>query len=182
MKTFIISLMLLPLTVFCQKEGYPDVAVPVDNDTKLITYTKIVEFTANKDSVYNKGLAWFNSYFKNPTGVIREKSPETGTIMGKHQIKILNPPDKKGVPTMKGIIQYTVKVSTKDNKTRIILTEFNLKSQSYTPIEPWADKTSSTYNNINQYYLDQIDKESNALIEHFQKFMTEAIKVKTDNW
>jgi len=182
MKSLIFAALFFPLISFGQKTEYPDVNLPVDEDSKLITYTKVVEFTAGKDSVYNKAMAWFHSYFKNPTGVIREKSPETGEIMGKHQIKILNPPDKKGIQTMKGLVQYTVKVSSKDNKVRVIITEFNLKEVSYFPLERWTDKSSASYANINQYYLEQVDREAKTLLEHFTKFMTEPLKKKNDNW
>jgi Cu/Ag efflux protein CusF len=182
MRKFFFAFLLIPLICNAQKQEYPDVQLPVDEDTKLITYSKVVEFTAGKDSVYNKSVAWFHAYFKNPTGVIREKSPETGEITGKHQIKILNPPDKKGIQTMKGLVQYTVKVSTKDNKVRVIITEFNLKDVSYYPLERWTDKNSASYSNVNQYYLEQIDKEAKALQDHFTKFMTEPLKQKNDNW
>lgn len=183
MKTVFLSLLFLPAILFAQKQQeYPDVNLPIDADSKLITYSQVVEFTATRDSVYNKAMAWFHTYFKNPTGVIREKSPENGEIMGKHQFKILNPPDKKGIQTMKGIIQYTVKVQVKDNKTRVVLTDFNYKDISYNPLEKWMDKTSAGYGNINQYYLEQVDKEAKGLLEHFSKYMKEPLKQKNDNW
>jgi len=182
MKIFCLFLSFLPLLLYGQKQEYPEISMPVDEETKLITYSQVVEFNATKDSVYSKSLAWYYAYYKNPTGVIREKSEETGDIMGKCQFKILNPPDKKGVKTMKGIVQYTVKVASKDNKARIILTDFNIKDASYNPIEKWMDKNSPSYSNINQYYLEQVDNECKTLLEHFQKFMKEPIKKKTDNW
>ncbi|PKP17407.1 MAG: hypothetical protein CVU05_15585 [Bacteroidetes bacterium HGW-Bacteroidetes-21] len=172
----------LLINLSAQKTDYPEISLPLDADSKLITYSQVVEAQANKDSLYAKSLAWFNAYFKNPTGVIREKSPENGQIMGKHQIKVLNPPDKKGIQTMKGIVQYTVKVSVKENKTRIILTDFNIRDNSYTPIEKWSDKSSVQFNNVNYYYLEQIDKEAKELVKNFQEFMIKATTVKKDEW
>lgn len=182
MKTRFVLFLILCSVVSLKAQDYPEITLPVDADSKLITYTQVVEAQAYKDSLYSKGLAWFSSYFKNPTGVIREKTPENGQIMGKHQIKILNPPDKKGIQTMKGIVQYTVKVSVKDNKTRVILTDFNIRDNSYNPIEKWMDKTAPGYTAVNNYYLEQVDKESKALLKHFQEFMIKATTVKKDEW
>ena len=64
--------------------------IPVDELSKKITYTKVVEATGSKDELYRKALSWYNNYYKNPTEVIREKDPVEGKILGKGRIKILN--------------------------------------------------------------------------------------------
>lgn len=184
MKTiiFLIAFIGLAFSNYAQKQEFPEIALPIDQETKLITYSHISPISANKDSLYRKAEAWVNNYFKNPTSVVREKSPEKGEINGKHQIKILNPADKKGVQTMKGIVQYTIKVNVKENKVRLVLNEFNFKSTSYTPIETWADKTNSQYSPINNFYFEQIDKEMKSMLEHFKNFMEKSNEVKSDNW
>jgi hypothetical protein len=149
---FVIAIMLvISFNSIGQTEDYKDPAVPVDKETKLITYSKIIDVTANKDSLFKKGQMWFRKFYKNPTGVIRETDTVNGRILGKHQIKILNPADKKGIQTMKGITQYSVSTSFKDNKARIVLTEFNLNAASYTPIEKWLDKTAKDFTPQNYF-------------------------------
>lgn len=164
-------------------QEYKEVSVPVDSATKRITYSKIIELTeVNKDTLYNRGKRWFFSYFKNPYGVIREENKNEYKIMGKHQIKILNPPDKKGIQSMRGIVQYTIITQFKEKKARIILTDFNLKETSYFPLERWLDKSSVYYSNKNYYYFEQINKEMNSIINNFEQFMKKDNPVKSDNW
>ncbi len=175
-------LTLLNTNIFSQKEEYKEPQLPIDQDSKLISYTKVVEVTANKDSLYNKGQQWFRKFYKNPTGVIREQDAVKGIIVGKHQIKILNPADKNGVQTMKGIVQYTVSTQYKDNKARIEITGINLSATSYTPIEKWLDKTAKDFSPKNYFYLDQINKQLLDVIANFESFIKEPNKVKKDEW
>lgn len=180
---FVLGLILfLSINSFAQTEDYKEPALPIDQETKLISYSKIIEVTANKDSLFKKGQMWFRKFYKNPTGVIRESDTISGKILGKHQIKILNPTDKKGIQTMKGITQYSVNTYYKDNKVRIVLTEINLTAASYTPIEKWQDKTAKDFTTKNYFYLEQIDKQMNEILVDFEKFMKEPAKGKKDEW
>ena len=156
--------------------------MPIDQETKLITYSKAFDVTANKDSLYKKEKKWFYTFYKNPTGVIKEDDAVNGKIAGKAQIKVLNPADKKGIQTMKGIVKYTVTTQFKENKARIVISEINLESSSYTPIEKWLDKTAPGFSTKNYYYLTQVDSLLNDVTLNFEKFMKEATKVKKEEW
>ncbi len=169
-------------TVTAQKEEYKKPSLPIDSSTKTITYTKIFQVNASKDSLYRKGKQWFMLYYKNPTGVIRQDNPQEGTIMGKHQIKILNPVDKNGIQTMRGIVQYTITTNYKDNKVRIVINEINLKGTSYTPIEKWLDTSSSDFTTKNYYYLEQMDKEMKNTVQQFEEYITKPVTVKKSDW
>ncbi len=170
------------LIVKSQKVEYTKPNVPIDSSTNLITYTKVIDITASKDSLYNKVKKWYFEYFKNPTGVIRHDDAINGIIEGKHQIKVLQPPDKKGVQTMRGIVQYTIKTMMKDNKVKIILTEFNLRQTSYTPIENWLNEKAPDFTISNYYYLQQIDNEMNQLIQNFTNFLFKKSNNKAQDW
>lgn len=165
-----------------QKNEYKEPTLPFDSSTKQITYTKVINVNANKDSLYNKGKAWFYSYYKNPTGVIRMNDAQSGKITGKHQIKILNPPNKNGIQTMYGIVQYTITTQFKDNKTRIVINEINLRATSYTPIEKLLDKSSPSFTTKNYYYLEQIDNQMKATINNFEQFMTKPTVKMQEEW
>jgi hypothetical protein len=185
MKRTMITLILMVFSVmlFAQKqEDYKEPQLPTDETTKLITYVKVVEVTGVQDSLFVKGKRWFFAYYNNPTGVIREEKPEEGKILGKHQFKVLNPADKKGLQTMAGIVQYTVTVQVKENKARIVLTDFNLKANSYTPIEKWLDKNAAGFTTVNYFYLEQLDKMAKEILADFEKFITAGPVTKTDNW
>lgn len=167
---------------FAQKEEYKEPILPIDSVTKNITYSKVISINASKDSLYKKGKAWYKTFYKNPTGVIRQDDATNGLIMGKHQIKILNPADKKGVQTMRGIVQYTITTQFKDNKIRIVLNEINLKETSYTPIEKWLDKTAAGFTTKNYYYLEQIDNEMKTTLKNFEDFMIKSHIDKKEDW
>jgi hypothetical protein len=168
--------------VNAQKEEYKEPVLPMDSSTKTITYTKVIPVNAKKDSLYKKGKGWFFSFYKNPNGVIKQDDAKDGTIMGKHQVKVLNPADKNGIQTMRGIVQYTVTTQFKDNKARIVINEINLKETSYTPIEKWLDKSANGFTTRNYYYLDQLDKEMKAVIQSFEEYMTKPVTVKKGEW
>ena len=179
---FIALFILLGLNSIAQNEGVKELTLPVDPDTKLITYSKIIEVTANKDSLFKKGQIWFKKFYKNPTSVIRETDTLNGKISGKHQIKILNPADKKGIQTMKGIVQYSVTTFYKENKVKIVLSELNLNATSYSPIEKWQDKTAKDFSTQNYFYLEQIDKQMKDILADFEKSIKEQTKGKKDVW
>lgn len=173
---------LLCINAIAQKEDYKEPALPIDKDTKLITYTKVINVSANKDSLFKKGKKWFYTFYKNPTGVIKEEDATIGKIAGKHQVKVLNPADKKGIQTMRGIVRYSVTTQFKENKVRIVISEINLECSSYTPIEKWLDKTAPDFTTKNYYYLTHIDSLMNDVTSNFEKFMKESNKVNKDEW
>src|SRR5688572_20912351 len=85
------------------------VSLPVDSITRLITYEGVVPVKGVSNEVlYKRALEWFHAYFKNPTEVIRENDSTKGVIVGKPRFKITNPPDKNGLKTDGGHVQYTL--------------------------------------------------------------------------
>jgi len=170
------------ISSYAQKTDYPEPQVPIDADTKIITYTKVIDLTANKDSLYKKGLQWFNKYYKNPTSVIKEQDPANGKILGKHQFKVLNPADKNGIQTMKAIILYTITTQYKENKARIVITDINISSTSYTPVEKWLDKNAPDFSNKNYFYIEQINKQLTETVSNFESFIKSSAKQQNNNW
>lgn len=159
---------------------------PIDNQTKLITYDKVVILTdmkeSKKDDLYNKALAWANAFFKNPTDVIREKNQDAGKIVCKARFKIQNEKDKSGFASDAGVVQYTLTLMVKDGRYRFQLSAFNWKQLSYYPIERWLDSSSPTYNPSYAYYLIQVNDYAYNLIADLEKFMAMKKKEKKDDW
>ncbi len=188
MKTKIIFIMLISISIIAtaQKQKYKTYEQPkftIDEDTKMITYSGVIELKGTPDELYDKGLSWYKTYYKNPTNVIRNQDKATHKILGKARFKILNPPNKKGLKTMAGIIQYTIKLGFKDGKYRYIIDDINLKQTSKYPIERWLADKGPYYKPNNNFYLQQIDEYMKKTIDNLKKYMAKPKKqTNDDNW
>lgn len=157
--------------------------MPIDGDSKLITYTEVVDVPGtSKSELYDRLLSWFNTFYKNPADVIREKDAENGRITGKARFKITNAPDKTGLKTDAGLVMYTITVNTKDSKFKYSISEINWKQPSYYPIERWTDKTSQMYSKNFDYYLFATDEYLRDTIGKLIETMKTAPKKKADDW
>ena len=181
----LLAVLLFPAAVlFAQeKQQFNTDNIPVDKISKLITYTDVVSVKSVSTKVlYKRAWDWFNTYYKNPTDVIRESDSTKGTIVGKARFKIFNAPDKKGLRTDAGLIMYTIKVSIREGRYKYEITELNQKNISYTPLEPWLDTTSRSYTTAYVGYLEQIDTQLRETIDSLKKAMSTTPPVKKDDW
>ncbi len=170
-------MLLMSQTVLAQK------SYPVDEATKLITYSKVVELSGvSKADIYTRSLAWANTYYKNPADVIREKNADDGKVVCKGRFKLMSEPDKKGFQKDEGNIQYTLTVEAKDGKYRYKLTEINWKQVSYYPAEKWMDTQNQYYNKSWDWNLKYCDEQITQIIAELNKYMTNAPKAKKDDW
>jgi len=185
-KLIILSFLLTSIFATAQKNKYKTYEQPkftINDQTKMITYTEVVQIAGTPDKLYDKGLSWFKTYYKNPTNVIRKQDKTNYKILGKARIRILNPPNKKGLKTMAGIVLYTIKLEFKDGKYRYIIDDINLKQTSKYPIERWLADKGPYYNPKNNFYLQQIDEYMKKTIEDLKKFMSKPQKQdNSDNW
>lgn len=157
--------------------------LPMDESTKLFSYTGVVEVAAMKKlELYNKALDWCNVYYKNPTDVIRERDSIEGNIVCKARFKISNPINKSGVATDGGVIQYTLKLMFKDGKFKYNITEFNWKQASYFPAEKWTDKTNAYYKPEYDFYLQQLNDKAREISKDLEKSMKAVASDKKNDW
>lgn len=180
MKTKIILLIsLISLSIYtdAQKKSsqvYKCPSFNIDETTKLITYTEVINQAGTSDELFDKGLSWYNSYFKNPTNVIRKKDKVNHKIVGKARLRILNPANKKGIKTMAGIVLYTITVAFKDGKYKYTIDDIILKQTSKYPIERWLATKGPYYNPKNNFYLQQVDENMKKTIADLKKHMTKS--------
>ena len=170
---------------FAQKNApVAPVVLPVDSITKLITYEGVLEAKGvGADALYQRALTWFRGFYKNPGEVIRENDSIKLKITGKPRFKIYNAPDKTGLKTEAGLVQYTITLAVKDGRFRYELTEFNWKQLSYYPCERWMDTKSQTYLPVYNDYLTQVDGYVKDLVAKLHEAMTHEKPVKDrDNW
>lgn len=158
--------------------------MPIDETSKLITYSKVNEVAGqSKDVLFDRALEWATGYYKNPTDVIREKDKEGGKMVCKARYKISNPPDKKGVSTDAGLVQYTLNIQFKEGRYKYELTEINWKQISYYPAEKWMDTANAYYKPEFEFYLQQVDQQSKEILKSLEKACAVAKAANTkDNW
>jgi len=170
--------------IYAQKQQPVTPQLPVDTITHKITYEAVTDVKdAKADVLYKRAMAWFKSYYPNPTEVIRENDSLKFKISGKPRFKIYNPADKTGLKTDGGLVQYTITVACKDGRFRYELTDYNWKTISYYAIEKWFDTKNQYYTPAMAEYLSQVDIYSRATIKSLMDAMAKEKPVKDrDNW
>ena len=154
--------------------------VPVDEDTKLITYKEVVKETGTTDDLYVRALDWINKTFPNPTDVTSVRDRANGKLEGISRFKIYKTlPD--GTKVDNGVISYTFTIEGKEGRYRYTFTKFNLKVMSYYPLERWLDKKSTYVDAYTDANLKQIDEKMKELIGKLKDAMKFKAK-KEDTW
>lgn len=179
MKTIIpiISVFLLAFTAKAQDAM---LVLPVDPDTKLITYKEVVNVPGTPSELFNRAIEWINKQYKNPTDATKVRNPATGLIEIVHRFEITK--EDKGVTRIAGIIDYSMKIELKEGRYRFTINNFNLRDASRQPVEKWLDKTDKLYQPVWESYLKQIDESSKKLIESLKAGMQPPAPKKTDEW
>lgn len=177
--------LLVTSMAFGQKGILPvSVTLPVDSITKLITYEGVVEVNGvAADELYRRMQQWFGLFYKNPGEVIRENDSIKFKMIGKPRFRISNPPDKSGLKTDAGIVQYTIQVAAKEGRFRYEITEYNWKQLSYYPCERWMDTKAQSWVPAYNEYMQQLDKYTRDLIANLHQALSHAKSVKDrDDW
>ncbi|NVO18995.1 MAG: DUF4468 domain-containing protein [Bacteroidetes bacterium] len=154
--------------------------MPVDEETKLITYKEVVKIEGTKPELFNRAIEWIGKNYKNAADVTKVRDPESGLIELIHRIELTY--DEKGVNKSGGIVDYTLRIELKDGRYRYTFTNFNLKQASRVPIEKWLDKTDKAYSPSWDHYLFQVDKSVHEIIDSLKKGMQPPVKKKPDEW
>ena len=156
-------------------------AIPVNPETKLITYQEVVKVDGTIKDLFSRAIDWVNVNYKNPADVTKVRDPQSGLIEILHRIE-LERTDKQDSKIDAGIIIYTLKLELKDGRYRYTITDLNLKQSSKFPIERWLDKKDKAYNPNWDLYLAQMDKQIKTIIESLKKGMLPGIQKKEDIW
>lgn len=154
--------------------------LPVDEETKLITYKEVVKDTGSVDDLYVRALAWINKTYPNPTDVTHVRDRANGKLEGIARFKISKVlPDGQKVDN--GVISYSFIIECKEGRYRFTFSKFNLKNVSYYPIERWLDKKSTYVDANTDSNLKQIDEKMKELIASLKSSMKFKAK-KDDTW
>jgi|AntAceMinimDraft_17_1070374.scaffolds.fasta_scaffold02813_8 hypothetical protein len=154
--------------------------MPIDKDTKLITYKEVVKEQGSKDELYTRAIEWLNSFYKNPLDVTKVRDKENGKIQGLARMRLYIT-DKDGDQLPAGIVSYKINLELKDARYRYTITDFNVKKQSKFPLERWMDKKDNEYTTKCDSFIEQVDKYTKNLIINLKKSMKPVVK-KKDEW
>ncbi|MDD5571525.1 MAG: DUF4468 domain-containing protein [Bacteroidales bacterium] len=155
--------------------------IPLDSATKLITYQEIVKSKFTKTQLYRRAIEWVSANFVNSQEATNIRDENNGILEGKYRFKIYNF-DKAGNKIASGVVEYSFKIEIKDNKYRYTFTKYNIKANSYTPIEKWFDKNAKSYSPLYETYLAQVDEYTRDLIAKLKKLMEKPEEQKKDNF
>ena len=175
----LLGILLLPCinSVTAQNNG---VKLPVDPDTKLITYKEVVTSAGTPEELYNRAIAWINKQYKNPADVTKVRDFASGVIEILHRIDLEK--TEKGTKVHAGFVDYSMKLEMKDGRYRYTINNFTLKTISRQPIEQWMDKNSASYTAVYEDYLKQVDDYTKKLIESLKQGMQPPAPKKADTW
>lgn len=154
--------------------------MPVDPETKLITYKEVVTSTGTPAELYNRAIAWINKQYKNPADVTKVRDFASGVIEILHRIEITR--KEQGAIVQAGWVDYSMKLEMKDGRYRYTINNFTLKTISRQPIEQWLDKNSATYTPLYEDYLKQVDDATRKLIDSLKQGMQPPAAKKPDTW
>ena len=183
MKKFVLGVLICSLVSisFAQKNNdlvVPD--LPIDEDTKLVTYKEVVQQKGSPQELYDRGMAWAKQFYKNTTEVIKKSDREQGVIEMRSSVRIYFKM-KDGNLHFRNIVYYNFRLECRQDRYRYIITDFNEKGTSAMPIESWFNTENPKWDPSQYDFLNQVDEQIRALIESLEEGMEPKIE-KTDDW
>jgi hypothetical protein len=178
-KTLLTVFWMTVSSVFAQQSNTAS-QVPIDPDTKLITYKEVVTQDGTKDVLFERGMSWMRYYYPNPNSVANVMDKANGKIEGIGRLRVYYF-DKDSNRRDGGIITYALKLEFKENRYRYTLSDFNVKTVSRFPIERWMNKKDPEYMPQDDGYLFQVD----TIMKRLTRTLKEEMKpksIKKDEW
>jgi len=182
MKNTLLKLLVpaLMLNVFSLKAQEKAPVMPVDPDTKLITYKEVVTVAGTRSELFNRAIEWINKQYKNPVDATKVRDQASGTIEIIHRIELTKV--DQGVTLLAGTVDYSMKLELKDGRYRYTITNFTNKAVSRQPIERWMNKDDSSYLPVYENYLKQVNDYMLNMIASLKQGMLAPTPKKPDTW
>lgn len=145
-----------------------DKAESPKNADGVITY--VVEFDSwMSDTLINKrAMHWLDKEVKSMRVQYKETTARK-KIVGKAEMDLLGPMNKKGAQSKLGRLKYTFIVYIENNKCKAEITKINLDKATYFPVEKWEAKQDDEY--MLKYYLIFVEEQCNELLSSFKEFV-----------
>ena len=154
--------------------------MPVDPETKKITYKEVVTVAGTPAELFNRAIEWTNKQYKNPVDATKVRDQASGVIEIIHRIELKR--KEQGATLTAGIVDYSMKLEMKDGRFRYTITNFNVKDISRQPLEHYMDKLDQSYIPAWDDYLKQVDDYTRKMIESLKLGMQAPAPKKPDTW
>ena len=177
-----LAVVALPISFWGQKTQhttFPD--MPIDENTKLVTYKKVVTMTGTPSELYDRAVAWANKYYKNPVVAIKKADKANGELECVSNIPIYTLAKDGVTRTSAGYVYYTLTIEARDNRYRYTITEIHKREQAQFPIEKWLDTSRPEWTAVRYDHLHQIDEAVKLLMQSIEEGMKPP-KVILDEW
>jgi len=171
------ALLLIGINLRAQETTFK---MPVDPDTKLITYKEVVTVPGTPAELFNRAIEWINKEYKNPVDATKVRDQASGVIEIIHRIEITRV--EQGATLLAGRVEYSMKLEMKDGRYRFTITNFILREMSRQPLERYMDKQSQLYTPAWDDYLKQVDDFTQKLIASLKQGMQAPAAKKPDQW
>ncbi|HNY63496.1 MAG TPA: DUF4468 domain-containing protein [Bacteroidales bacterium] len=181
-KAFLLLLIsLFSISVFAQKEGtYSVPDLPIDEDTKLVTYRDVVREKGTPQELYDRAMDWIKAYYKNTNEVIKSSDRDKGVIEMRSSVRI-HVITKDGTKVFKNIVYYNFRLECRQDRYRYTITDFNEKAAAAAPIEWWFDQTHSRWQPTLFDNLNEIHEQIQSLLISLEEGMAPKVE-KVDDW
>ena len=184
LKTFLVAVAVLVAgqAAWGQKtvhNSFPD--MPIDENTQLVTYKDVVIQEGSPDELYERARKWANSYFSNPSVVIRKTDKGKATLVCVSNIRISSLANDGKTTVSAGVVYYTFTIEAREGRYRYTITDIHKKEQTQFPIEKWLDNSKPEWMPSRYDHLHQIDQAVKKLIADLEKGM-QPEKVIIDEW
>ncbi len=147
-----------------------------------VVYSEVVtQAGISPEELHKRCFTWFNTFYKNPGGVIKENVANQ-KIKGKAKFPLYLEDANTGTNTRSGLMAYTIEVGLKDGKYRYNITRINKKAQSFLGIEKLIADNAKEYKMSYVTYMIQTDKYMKDLIDNLKKSMATSSEKKSDDW
>jgi len=180
-KYFFIAMVLSISTAFYVIDNVTDnYDMPVDSKTGKVTYKEVIDEPGKPAELYDRAYAWAKKYFVNISSTIKHRDKAAGLLKGTTRFKVQTT-DKKGKKVEAGAISYDFTIECKDNKYRVVETNFRQVNNSGNPVENWFKDTNEKAKPLHKEVFLQIDAKAKAMIVSLKAGMKPLVET-TDEW
>ena len=166
---------------FGQKEKVLEAPyLPINEDTKLVTYQDVVTEKASPQELYDRAMIWIKEYYKNTNEVIKSSDREKGIINIRSSVRIYFKKEG-GVSTFRNIVYYNFKLECRQDRYRYTITDFKENNAAGSTIETWFNRESPRWDPSYYDFLTQVDEQVRVLIEKLGEGMLPKVE-KVDEW
>jgi len=145
----------------------PKVELPMNGD--LIEFS--ISFTTMlPDSiVYKRAKHWYENGMVESMRIEESELVAKEKIVGKAEMPLLGPSDKKGNQPSMGRIRYTMTTKIEGSKCTAYIQNLNQKDVKYVPVEPWLKSQDEDY--MHKYYLMYMEEQAESIFASFKEFV-----------